>query len=56
MSPAYDYRDTMEGREPYTAFTFEFPTLSAAGFRIIGRAGGVRTFTSIGELEVYLDP
>ncbi|MBD3175731.1 MAG: hypothetical protein GF320_11160 [Armatimonadia bacterium] len=55
LSPQYDFTDGMHGRDPYTTYTFEFPATEAAGFRIIGEAGGSSTFTSIGELEVYLD-
>jgi len=56
VSPAYDHSDHQAGRQPYTAFTFEFPTLTCAGLRVVGEPGGTAAFTSIGELEVYYAP
>lgn len=54
ISPEYDFTDSPAGRAPFTSYTFDFPTCAAAGFRIVGKPGGELTFTSIGELEVYL--
>lgn len=38
---------------PNRAFTFRFKEAEGDGIRIVGKPGGPRTFTSIGELEVY---
>lgn len=35
---------------------YHFPEIAADGIRVIGRPGGTHTFTSIEELEVFLQP
>lgn len=44
-----------EAAEPFTTFSFTFDTEQCDGVRIIGVPGGRNRFTSISELEVYLD-
>ena len=53
ISPAYDFRDTQEGRVPCSRFKLTFEPVVCAGVRICGRPGGSAAFTSIAELEVY---
>ncbi|MFI6346039.1 hypothetical protein [Streptomyces sp. NPDC050560] len=49
-TPAYP-TDASAG--PHHTYTFDFDATAADGIRVIGAPGGTRTFTSIGELEVY---
>lgn len=53
VSPDYPYSDALE---PFSSFTFTFDDIWGDGVRIIGTPGGDSLFTSISELEVYLDP
>ncbi|NQT85033.1 hypothetical protein HQ563_18605, partial [bacterium] len=55
ISPEYDFTDQREGREPYERYDLYIPTLRGTGIRIYGTPGGMATFTSISELEVFGD-
>jgi hypothetical protein len=51
-SPAYP---NSNAAVPNKVYTFTFDKVAGDGVQIIGAPGGSATFTSIGELEVYLD-
>jgi hypothetical protein len=50
VTPAYPYSS---GAQSQATYTFDFPSVSGTGVRIIGTPGGTSYFTSIGQLGVY---
>jgi len=55
ISPEYDFRDGPGGRKDFVRYDISIPTVRGTGIRIYGTPGGMNTYTSIGELEVYGD-
>jgi len=53
LIPDYDFVDSSGGREDFTRYTITFGTVRGTGMRIFGTPGGMNTFTSIAELEIY---
>jgi hypothetical protein len=53
IEPAYDFTDQRTGKRRYTRYDITMPTLRGTGIRIAGTPGGMATFTSISELEVF---
>jgi len=50
ISPTYPYSSAAQAQATYT---FDFPSVSGNGVRIIGSPGGASHFTSIGQLGIY---
>jgi hypothetical protein len=50
VTPSYPYSPEAQSQASYT---FDFPSVSGTGVRIIGTPGGTSYFTSIGQLGVY---
>lgn len=55
ITPDYEFTNQREGKEDYARYDMRIPVLRGTGVRIYGTPGGVATFTSIAELEVYGD-
>jgi len=55
ISPPYNFTDSPTGRANFVEHNITFPVLRGTGIRIFGTPGGLATFTSIAELEVYGD-
>ncbi len=55
ISPAYDFTDSPMGRGDFARYDIAFPIVRGKGIRIHGTPGGLSTFTSMAELEVYGD-
>jgi len=55
LTPPYDTTDSPAGRDNFARYDITFPVIRGRGIRIFGVPGGLATFTSIGELEVYGD-
>jgi AraC-like DNA-binding protein len=53
ITPPYDFRDTREGRRPFTSHTLTFETLHACQIRLIGMPGGFARLTSLARIAVY---
>jgi len=53
--PDYDFADGLGGRKAFTRYDISFPILRGKGIRIFGSPGGMASFSSIAELEVYGD-
>ncbi|MDP2895597.1 MAG: hypothetical protein Q8Q12_03440, partial [bacterium] len=53
VTPDYDFTDQRVGKQPFTRYDIEIPTLRGTGVRIDGTPGGSATFTSIAEMEVF---
>jgi hypothetical protein len=51
--PEMSFTDERAGKRPFTRYDIEIPTLRGNGIRIAGTPGGMATFTSISELEVF---
>lgn len=50
VTPTYPYTSAAQAQATYT---FDFPSISGTGVRIVGVPGGASHFTSIGQLAVY---
>jgi len=55
ITPPYCLSDGPAGRDDFVRYDIAFPVLRGTGIRIFGAPGGLATFTSISELEVYGD-
>ncbi len=55
FAPEYDFANGPGGRDNFSRYTITFGTVRGTGIRIFGTPGGMVTFTSIAELEVYGD-
>lgn len=52
LTPAYSFTEKVQ---PYTAYTLTFDETWGDGIRLVGKAGGNKSYTSICELEVYFE-
>ncbi len=51
--PDYNFTDSRTGKKPFTRYDIVIPVLRGLGIRIAGTPGGLDTYTSVAELEVF---
>ncbi len=53
IDPPYEFINALGDREDFTSYTITFGAVRGTGIRIFGGPGGMNSFTSVAELEVY---
>jgi len=53
IDPPYVFTNAPASREDFTRYTITFGTIRGTGIRISGAPGGMNTFTSVAELQIY---